>query len=509
MVKSKPINFQKPIFKYIVGFVIFASLLPLCLTLFGVDFSTPLPALHTLAINTPSFEVVDVFRYLNGAFWHTILEWTVVVISILTVVLTLIHFKLTGDLTPPIIGIALLCSGIMDGYQILAADKLISTMADTENFLPFSWAASRTFNSIIMMLGVGVLLHKNIDKYKSNLNFVIVIGILLGSVSVALMFLLSFRDQLPSTTFLDSFVARPWDLIPLFSYYILGAYIYPRLHKKSQSIFSFTLLVSLIPYVVVQMHMAFGSREIFDSHFNIAHWVKVIAYLVPFMGLLLDYIQTYQSEKEAQQTLKDAQVALLEQSKELEIKNKKLFHSNQELTEAKIKAEEIASRDCLTNLCNRTEFYKQLDMALQRAARSKKIVGLLFIDLDDFKNINDTLGHHIGDALLISISEALVRMTRSVDSVARLGGDEFAIILDGLDNPLDAGLVAKSIVKVLSTPQNCDGEIITVHASIGVSISDGSCNPKDMIHKADMAMYASKKDGKGQYYFYDDEKHAG
>ncbi len=494
MVNNKDINFQKPIFKYIVGFVIAMSLLPLCLTLFGFDFSTPLPALQTLTQDTHNLTSDSVFQYLVGAFWHTILEWSVVVIALLTVVLTLIHFKLTGDLTAPIIGIALLCSGIMDGYQTLVADRLIIGMTDSQNFIPFSWAASRTFNSLLMMLGVGILLHKNIDKYKSNFGFISFIGFLLGSVSVALIFLLSFSDKLPDTTFLDSFVARPWDLIPLFSYYILGAYIYPRLHKKSQSIFSFTLLVSLIPYVVVEMHMAFGSRDIFDSHFNMAHFVKIIAYLVPFIGLLLDYIHTYQTAQKTQQVLAS--------------KNTELFILNQDLETAKTKAEILASRDCLTNLFNRNEFFRNLEISLQRAVRADKQVGLLFIDLDDFKEVNDTLGHRVGDALLVNISNTLVRMTRKVDSVARLGGDEFAIILDGLTGPQDAGLVAESIIEVLSMPQNCDGKIVTVHASIGISISDGHCDPKDIIQKADMAMYASKKDGKGQYCFYDNVKHA-
>lgn len=111
---------------------------------------------------------------------------------------------------------------------------------------------------------------------------------------------------LPKTTFPGSIVTRPWDLAPLLLFMLAGFVVFPRLYYKYPSLFSHALIVSVIPQVATQLHMAFGSIALFDNHFNIGHFLKIVAYFVPFTGLSLDYIRTYQKEADAAKQLKQA-----------------------------------------------------------------------------------------------------------------------------------------------------------------------------------------------------------
>ena len=104
--------------------------------------------------------------------------------------------------------------------------------------------------------------------------------------------------HLPKTTFPNAIWTRPWDVIPLILFILSGVWLYPKFYRKHPSPFSHALIVSAIPNIVTQVHMAFGSTALFDNHFNIAHFLKILAYLVPLAGLVLDYIYTHQALEE-------------------------------------------------------------------------------------------------------------------------------------------------------------------------------------------------------------------
>jgi len=169
-----------------------------------------------------------------------------------------------------------------------------------------------------------------------------------------------------------------------------------------------------------------------------------------------------------------------------------------------------AFHDALTGLPNRVLFAEHLKLAVERAKRPKRyLFAVLFLDLDRFKNINDSLGHTVGDQLLIGIARRLEDCLRHIDTVARLGGDEFAVPLDGIEDSSDAVRVAERLQKALRQPLNLGGHEVFTSASIGIALSStGYEQPEEVVRDADTAMYRAKALGKARHEIFDTEMHA-
>lgn len=183
-----------------------------------------------------------------------------------------------------------------------------------------------------------------------------------------------------------------------------------------------------------------------------------------------------------------------------------------DITERRAAAEEIerlAFFDSLTGLPNRVLLKDRLTQLLTRAGRYNEMVAILFIDLDRFKEVNDTLGHSVGDQLLQVVSERLNICLRSCDSVARLGGDEFVVLLPGITERDCVGEIADKLLKELSRPVELDGREVFTSGSIGISLwpFDGD-SVGTLFKNADTAMYFAKEQGRNTYRFYTPEMHA-
>ena len=162
-----------------------------------------------------------------------------------------------------------------------------------------------------------------------------------------------------------------------------------------------------------------------------------------------------------------------------------------------------AFHDALTDLPNRARFVERLEVAAQRAHRRGSSLAVLFIDLDNFKTVNDSLGHEAGDQLLVDISSRVRACLRPEDTAARLGGDEFAILLEGGVTPGEACVIAERVIRALSAPFTHDGKQVSVGASVGVAVSDGGPREAEtLLRDADVAMYVAKSHGKGRYEVY-------
>jgi len=183
-----------------------------------------------------------------------------------------------------------------------------------------------------------------------------------------------------------------------------------------------------------------------------------------------------------------------------------LFDDVTDRRRAEQEIQRLAYLDTLTGLPNRTLLLERLGEALARARRDRSSVGVLFLDLDRFKPINDTLGHAVGDRLLKSVAERLRHCVRSTDTVARAGGDEFVVVLDSVRRDLDVTRVAREMLQRLAEPFVWDGRELFTGISIGIALfpRDGE-DPGVLLKNADMAMYEAKRKGRNTYQFFSDE----
>lgn len=174
-----------------------------------------------------------------------------------------------------------------------------------------------------------------------------------------------------------------------------------------------------------------------------------------------------------------------------------------EISEYREQLEHMAHHDALTSLPNRAMFNKRIASAISHAKRQQHLLGIFMIDLDHFKSINDTLGHVIGDALLIDVATRILNTLRAGDSVARLGGDEFAIMIQDVSRAEDLAVLAAKILQILALPFYVAGQKLYVTASIGIAVYPrDSQHADDLLKYADVAMYAAKKQGRNNYQFF-------
>ncbi len=168
----------------------------------------------------------------------------------------------------------------------------------------------------------------------------------------------------------------------------------------------------------------------------------------------------------------------------------------------------LANYDHLTGLPNRTLFMDRMEQSLARARRSRHALALLFIDVDRFKSVNDSLGHNVGDQLLYQIGQRLLECVRTSDTVARLGGDEFTVIVEDCQEPQAVTLTCERILSSLAEPILLEGTEVNLGASIGVSMypADGS-TVQALLQNADSAMYKAKERGRNNYQFFTQDMH--
>ena len=181
--------------------------------------------------------------------------------------------------------------------------------------------------------------------------------------------------------------------------------------------------------------------------------------------------------------------------------------SERKKSEAAIK--QLAHFDAVTGLPNRSLFFDRLKQALAQAKRQKKRLAVLFLDLDGFKAVNDSLGHDVGDRLLKEVAKRLLKTIREMDTVARFGGDEFAFVVDDIENSEGASIVAKKILTALAKPFLVSGHRCEIGGSIGISLfPENSTSVATLIRQADIAMYVVKRNNKNNYRFFMEEMEA-
>ena len=173
-----------------------------------------------------------------------------------------------------------------------------------------------------------------------------------------------------------------------------------------------------------------------------------------------------------------------------------------DLKDAERRLRQLATHDYLTGLPNRVLLYDRLEQAVARFQRHGLAVALLYLDLDRFKPVNDELGHHVGDAVLVQIADRIHTVIRDTDTAARIGGDEFAVLIEGVEEPAQLRLVANRLISAISRPMQIDEHETAVGVSIGLVVAGTSADAADsLMAAADAAMYRAKAAGRGRYEF--------
>ncbi len=177
--------------------------------------------------------------------------------------------------------------------------------------------------------------------------------------------------------------------------------------------------------------------------------------------------------------------------------------SRQKMLQKQISLEHIAHHDVLTGLPNRLLLLDRMQQSIKKAQRTKKHLAVLYIDLDKFKSINDSLGHAAGDEVLMAVAKRLRENVRTVDTIARIGGDEFIVLMESVTNVQDVKTMAEKLNHSLNQPIYWDMRELFITCSIGISLApDDGDTPKELLKKADVAMYQSKEEGRNTFQFY-------
>lgn len=274
--------------------IIFACFTPFLLMGMGIEFTikSPVIGLDDFPIGTDAAQSNILPRsVLTNHTLHVLLEWSSVIIAFMAMILAFSHYAINRDLTVPVIGLMFFSCGLMDGFHTLVSMRLLTSSADVSDLITFTWTLARTFYVIVLIIGAMLCLRFKKLRHISGRRLVGLYVIVLSLVAYALLSYILKTPELPQTQFPDAFIVRPYDLIPLILF-VVAAPLLALLYRAIPNYVTASLLITLIPNIVLETHMVFGSSALFDGHFNVAHGLKVISYFVPFIGLTLESIHS-------------------------------------------------------------------------------------------------------------------------------------------------------------------------------------------------------------------------
>lgn len=289
-----------------------ACVLPLALKLLGVDlgFEPPPQDGATLALRQGQELVDALHRALRGSFVHLLLDWTAVLLALVTGVLAMGHYRMRRDAVTAVVGMAMLAAGIVDAFHSLAASQVLLPLAATGEYVPFSWAISRSWHAGVLMLGALLFVLRPAAAEVMGPRLLGALGLGMGGLAWVLVNGLVAMERVPTMVRPGALFPRPWDIIPILIYVLAAASVFPRLHRRRPSVFTHALLFSTVPQVAAELHMALGSHALLDHDHVSAHFLRLVGYAVLAAGIAVDYLDQHRRVKRQQVELAAAVAAV-------------------------------------------------------------------------------------------------------------------------------------------------------------------------------------------------------
>ena len=385
-------------------------------------------------------------------------------IATVTTLLALTQYQLTHNKIALIIGLSILFSGTIESLNSLFINPIASENNLNETRDMILWTTTNIISGFIFIAGFMLLLKNKNTPPRHAPTLILLLS--LGLSACALIYSITSPNA-PSE--------KLYHYVYLLTYLVIAFYLYPKAYKAYPNILTHCTFYIAITEIVIAVYLICLSDVPNNHAYETAYFLKIIAYFIPFSCLIINYIFSYHAILHIQNTLQNSQ--------------EKLTY--------------LAAHDALTNLYNRREFEILLGKTIANYSRNYDSFALFLIDIDDFKSINDTLGHVHGDHFLKKFSEQLKELTRQGDILSRIGGDEFTVVMSKLKSASSARKLAERIITGLNIPYLVDEKLLTCTASIGIAIYpiDGT-NTEELLKNADIAMYNAKKAGKFSYQFY-------
>lgn len=285
--------------RVMVWAVLALCILPVLLYWAGMDFSS-FPLLD------PNGEVFDEPLEDLGSFFHGLSEWTSTCIALFAALLAFLYIYQKRDPLVLVIGVTMLLVGILEAAHTFASHELKDVVADRASLIPLTWALSRLGKAWFLGAGAALLIWKQPGFRRVGLGSLLGFGVL-GGVVFYFVTLSWTGDGLALETYpADSLIKRPWDVPPLIAFLGSGLYLFPLLRLIHPGILSHALMVSVAPDVASQLHVVFGSSRLYDSHFNISHFLEIVGLSVPLIALALHFVHAYRRELTATERLEKA-----------------------------------------------------------------------------------------------------------------------------------------------------------------------------------------------------------
>lgn len=411
------------------------------------------------------------FNWLGSSELHTLMETVASILALFVGILALARFYSKKNSIFLFVGAGFLGTAALDGYHALVTSSIFADLwpSAPSHLIPWSWIASRMFLAMLMFFSLWAWRREQrlgeAGRIDERLVYVAVVALAVLSFAFFAFYPLP-RAYYPAIVF-----HRPEEFVPAL-FFGLALVGYLRKGDWKHDAFEHWLVLSLIVGFIGQTMFMSLSGQLFDYEFDAAHLLKKVSYVLVLIGLLVSMYHLFRQAEDGKAALARA--------------NDKLRH--------------LAHYDPLTGLANRTLLKDRSEVALAQAKRGGYDVAVITMDLDNFKTVNDTLGHAAGDEVLRLAASRLSQSMRDGDTIARTGGDEFVALVTRCASKAEGLRVAERLIEAFNEPLRGDNSHYRITISAGISFfPDDGDDLETLVHSADAALYGAKRDGRNRF----------